>query len=149
MAVKHVSVTEAHALQQEGAVYIDVRSTDEYLSGHPAGALSVPLLDADPDTGQMMPNPDFVQVMQANFPSDAKLLIGCQVGGRSQRAAQMLDAFGFTDVSNVRGGYAGLRDRMSGRMVEPGWAESGLPEESDAPTGRTYADLLAKVDASR
>jgi rhodanese-related sulfurtransferase len=59
--------------------------------GHPAGAVNVPLIDRDPRTGHMHPNPDFVTVMQANFPPETKLLIGCQVGGRSMRASQMLE----------------------------------------------------------
>lgn len=146
MSVKHVSVTEAQALQQQGGTYIDVRSSREYDQGHPAGAVNVPLLDIDEQTGQMAPNPDFVRVMQANFTPDTKLLIGCQVGGRSQRAAQVLDSFGFTDVTNVRGGFGGARDRLTGRVVDEGWAEAGLPIETESPPGRAYSDLFAKIE---
>jgi rhodanese-related sulfurtransferase len=142
--VKQVSVSEAHQLQQQGSTYVDVRSQAEFEDGHASGAVNVPLLDRDPGSGQMMPNPDFVRVMQANFPSDAKLLLGCQVGGRSMRASQMLASFGFTDVANVKGGFGGLRDPM-GRTVEPGWEESGLPVESGAPAGRGYTELAAKA----
>ena len=95
----------------------------------------MPLLDNDEDTGQMMPNPDFVRVMRANFGTDAPLLLGCQSGGRSSRAAQILDAFGFTCVTNVPGGYAG-------------WEPSGLPIDTTAPPKRAYEDLLAVADAS-
>jgi rhodanese-related sulfurtransferase len=145
---KHVNVTQARALQAQGHTYVDVRSTDEFSQGHPAGAVNVPLIEADPDTGQMMPNPDFVRVMQATFPADAKLLIGCQVGGRSMRATQMLEAFGFTDVTNVRGGFQGARD-MTGRLVDPGWAGSGLPTEEESPAGASYQALLDGADAKR
>ncbi len=144
---KDVSVTEARSLQEAGHTYIDVRSQAEYAGGHPAGALNVPLLDRDPATGQMAPNADFVRVMQANFSPDAPLLVGCQVGGRSARAAQMLEAFGFQNVANVRGGFGGARDPMTGRVVAPGWADSGLPVETDAPPGQAYADLLARADS--
>src|SRR4051794_27262705 len=144
MPVRHVSATEAHELQQQGAVYVDVRSTREFAQGHPAGARNVPLLEPDEDTGQMTPNPDFVRVMRANFPADTRLLIGCQMGGRSMRAAQILDSFGFADVANVRGGYGGAHD-PNGRMIDPGWAESGLPVEDAAPAGAAYRDLLAKA----
>ncbi len=143
---RNVSVTEAHTLQTGGHTYVDVRSSREYAAGHPAGAVNVPLLDADPDTGQMAPNPDFMRVMQANCPADAPLLIGCQVGGRSARAAQMLEALGFTNVANVAGGYGGARDPMSGRTMAPGWAESGLPVESASPAGMSYDDLLGRAD---
>ena len=73
-----------------------------------------------------MPNPDFVRVMKAVFAPDTPLLVGCQVGGRAVRAAQVLESFGFTNVSVVRGGFGGARDPM-GRIVDPGWADSGLP----------------------
>ena len=149
MAVKDVSVTEARALQEQGATYIDVRSTPEYAQGHPSGAVHVPLLDVDEPTGQMTPNPDFVRVVKANFSPDARLLVGCQMGGRSMRAAEMLQAFGFTDVANVRGGFGGARDRMSGRVIDRGWVESGLPVDTEPPSGGAYQDLLAKADATR
>lgn len=143
---KQVSVTEAHELQEQGRVYVDVRSQEEFGQGHPAGAVNVPLLDRDSASGQMQPNPDFIRVMQASFPAGASLLIGCQMGGRSQRAAQMLESFGFTDVANVRGGFGGARDPMSGRVLDSGWADSGLPVEEGHPADRSYAGLLAKAD---
>jgi rhodanese-related sulfurtransferase len=144
--VKNVSVTEAHALQAAGHTYVDVRSSREYAAGHPAGAINVPLLDADPDTGQMGPNPDFARVMQATFPADAPLLIGCQVGGRSGRASQMLAALGFTSITNVAGGFGGARDPMSGRTLAAGWAESGLPIETASPAGMSYDELVSRAD---
>jgi rhodanese-related sulfurtransferase len=143
---RHVSVTEARDLQQQDHVYVDVRSTIEYANGHPDGALNVPLLEPDPSTGQMAPNPDFVRVMQATFAPDTKLLIGCQVGGRSQRAAAMLESFGFTDVANVRGGFGGMRD-PGGRLIDPGWVDAGLPVETGHPEDRSYETLLEKADA--
>ena len=144
--MKQVSVVEAHELVQQGHVYVDVRSSAEFEHGHPAGAFNVPLLEADERTGMLQPNADFVRVMQATFPADTKLLVGCQMGGRSQRAAQMLAAFGFTDVANVRGGFGGARDPMSGRVVESGWADSGLPVEDGQPADRHYEALRAKAD---
>ncbi len=141
---KHASVTEAHALQQQGGTYVDVRSRAEFEAGHAAGALNVPLLDRDDQTGQVMPNPDFVRVMKALFPPETPLLIGCQVGGRSMRAAQMLTSFGFSNVTNIKGGFSGMRDPM-GRSIDPGWEESGLPVEDGAPAGRRYEDLAAKA----
>lgn len=135
--VKQVSVSEAHAQQQEGATYVDVRSTVEFNSGHPAGAINVPLFEPDEDTGQMTPNADFVRVMQATFPPDTRMLVGCQAGGRSMRAAQVLESFGFTDVANVRGGFGG-------GMGDAGWVTSGLPVDTSAST---YDALLDKADS--
>ena len=144
---KDVSVTEARALQGSGHTYIDVRSAREFAAGHPAGAINVPLIDADPATGQMAPNPDFVRVIKAAFAADAALLVGCQVGGRSARAAQVLESMGFTNVANVAGGFGGLRDPMSGRVVAPGWMDESLPVETTSPPGMSYDDLVARADA--
>ena len=78
--MKHVTVTEAHEQMQHGATYLDVRSTREFAMGHPAGAFNVPLLEPDEETGVMQPNADFVRVIQAVFPAETGLVIGCQAG---------------------------------------------------------------------
>jgi rhodanese-related sulfurtransferase len=147
--VKSVSVSEARALQAQGATYVDVRSTEEYNQGHPAGAVHVPLFDLDEDTGQMTPNPDFVRVVSANYTPEHALLLGCQVGSRSLRAAEILESFGFSNVANVRGGFGGAYDRMTGRVVDAGWVQAGLPVDDSPPPGGAYQDLLAKADADR
>lgn len=133
MPITHLSVTDAHAAQARGIVYIDVRSTQEFALGHPAGAINVPLTEPDEDTGQTLPNPDFVRVMTTNFAADAPLLIGCQTGGRSVRASQMLDAFGFSNLINVKGGFVG-------------WTTCELPVATTPHQGHAYADQLAKAD---
>ena len=148
MSISNLPAPDAFEQQKRGATLIDVRSTQEYAAGHPAGAVNVPLLEPDEDTGQMMPNPDFMRVIQANFPSDAPLLLSCQSGGRSGRAARMLETFGYRDVTNVVGGFLGKRDPVDGRTVAPGWHECGLPSETIAAPGCSYADLVAKADAA-
>jgi rhodanese-related sulfurtransferase len=145
MPVNNVSVREAHQKQQEGYTYVDVRSIPEFESGHPAGSVNVPLLHRNEQSGQMMPNPEFIDVMRANFACDAKLLIGCQVGGRSARAAQLLAQAGFTDVSNVIGGWGGANAGMPGLPPGEGWVHAGLPAESGRSDGRDYGDLHAKL----
>ena len=146
MSVKHVGVKDAHTLQtDEGHTYIDVRSAPEYEQGHPAGALNVPLLHFDPATRQMQPNLDFLAVVKSTQATDAKLLIGCQMGGRSARAAEMLAAAGYTDVSNVLGGFGGARDQFTGRVVHEGWADAGLPVETAATPGGSYEELRARA----
>ena len=144
MPILNLSVTDAYARQQQGATLVDVRSTREYAAGHAEGAINVPLLEHDEDSGQMLPNPDFVRVMRANFAVDAPLLIACQSGVRSVRASQMLEAFGFREIANVLGGFGGSRSQSGAR--EPGWQESGLPVEDTPAPGRAYDDLLAKAD---
>jgi rhodanese-related sulfurtransferase len=76
----------------------------------------------------MTPNPNFLQAIEAAFPKDRKLILGCQAGGRSQYAADILDRAGYQDVSNMKGGFGGAKDPM-GRVVAPGWLQSNLPVE--------------------
>ena len=141
--MKHLSVADAHTRQSAGDVLVDVRSTREFAAGHPAGAVNVPVLEHDEDTDQLVANPDFVRVMQANFATGTPLLLSCRSGVRSVKAAQMLLAFGFTDVTSVLGGFSGAGDSSA-----PGWEPSGLPVATTAP-GADYASMLKKADASQ
>jgi rhodanese-related sulfurtransferase len=146
MSVRHVGVQEAHQLQTtEGYTYVDVRSVPEYERGHPASAHNVPLLHFDSQTGRMMPNAEFLAVMQANYSTDAKLLIGCQVGGRSARAAEMLAAAGYDTAVNVKGGFGGFRDPATDSVVDDGWSQIGLPVEVGSPEGVGYEPLRQNV----
>ena len=69
-------------------VYIDVRTEREFANGHPQGAVNIPVAFPDPARGMMM-NPDFVKVVEANFPHDKKIIVGCQAGPRSNAAARI------------------------------------------------------------
>ena len=136
--VKRVTPVEADALLKEGWSYLDVRSIPEFESGHPAGAANVPLLHVM--GGRMAPNAAFQSVVEGNFPKDAKIVVGCKVGGRSAQAAALLEAAGYTSVVDMRGGFHGERDNF-GRVAVAGWEESGLPVETSAPPEKTYAEL--------
>ena len=121
MTIKHITVQQAHQEQGSGATYLDVRSIPEFEQGHPEGAFNVPLMHADPATRQMRPNPEFLDVVRANFPTDAQLVIGCQMGGRSAKAAEILATAGYRDVANVLGGYGGAP-----QFGHVGWVQAGL-----------------------
>ncbi len=142
MGMTTVGVQEARRLQtEEGYSYIDVRSVPEFENGHPEGACSVPLLHLDTATRQMQPNPDFLAVVQAHFPTGGKLLIGCQMGGRSARAAQLLASAGYETAVNVDGGFGGRRDPVTGQVMAEGWAPAGLPVEGGGAADRGYEAL--------
>jgi rhodanese-related sulfurtransferase len=145
MAFRNISVHQAREQQTAGYTYVDVRSIPEFEQGHPAGAVNVPLSHRDEHSGQLMPNREFLDVMRANFPPDAKLLVGCQMGERSAQAAEALTLAGFTDVTNVLGGYGGARDLTTGAVRAEGWAQAPLPTESGPAEGRGYEDLHATL----
>jgi len=130
--VKRVSPQEAKDLiDQQGYVYVDVRSIPEFDAGHPTGAYNVPLNHMG--AMGMAPNPEFMAVMEKAFPRDAKLVLGCQGGGRSLRAAGMLEQAGWADVVDQRAGFQG--------HGEPGWRPAGLPVSNEAPEDHTYEGL--------
>jgi rhodanese-related sulfurtransferase len=135
--IQRISPAEAEAKLAEGYTFIDVRTEVEFHEGHPAGAFNVP-----GPAGQQ-PNPDFLRVMNANFPKDTPIITGCRSGGRSLRAAKALVEDGYTNVLDQRAGWDGVRDQF-GQLQEPGWTRVGLPSEKGTPTGRSYADLRIK-----
>lgn len=137
-----VTAQEAADLVAAGWTYLDVRSIPEFEGGHPAGSVNVPLMHAQ--GGRMAANPDFQAVVEASFPRDAKLVIGCKSGGRSLQAASLLSSLGYQHIVDVRGGFSGERDGF-GRVSAPGWADAGLPVSTTAEPGRAYGDLLAKI----
>jgi rhodanese-related sulfurtransferase len=139
---KRISPKEALAKMGEGYVYVDVRTEAEFAAGHPEGALNVPVMLAA--AAGMAPNPDFAKVMLASFEPTAKIVVGCKAGGRSMRAAQTLGQQGFADVLDQRAGWDGARDAF-GQVTEQGWLGEGLPQEADAPAGRSYQDLKKKA----
>ena len=145
MSYQNISPSEASELLEgdAGAVYIDVRSMPEYENGHPTGSLNIPIMHRE--AMGMVPNPDFVRVVQSHFASDAKLLIGCQSGARSVRASEALIAAGFSDIANVNGGFGGARS-PTGEVVERGWMELGLPVESGAEDDKSYPALVGDTN---
>ena len=144
MTIKHITVQQAHQQQASGAKYLDVRSVPEFENGHPEGAFNIPLMHADPQTRQMRPNPDFLDVVRATFPPETPLVIGCQMGGRSAKACEILSDAGYTDVTNVLGGWGGAP-----QMGHQGWAQAGLPTATSADAGRRYDALQKNTSGSR
>jgi rhodanese-related sulfurtransferase len=142
--MKRVSPQEALELTNEGWVYVDVRTEQEFAEGHPASAFNVPIAQLPSAGGPMTPNLDFVSVMESAFGKEAKIVVGCKAGGRSLRAAQALVGAGFSHVIDQRAGWDGARDAF-GQMSEPGWSRAGLPAETGPTAGRTYADVKAKT----
>ncbi len=132
----------ARLLSEEGYLYLDVRTHQEFELGHPLGAYNVPLLLMSA-TG-MQPNPEFLRVVQASFALEEKLVIGCKSGARSQQALALLVQAGYTQLVEQRAGYSGQRDPF-GRVLERGWQELGLPNALHAAAGRSYAELQERV----
>ena len=140
--IQRVSPDEAKKLMDEARyTYLDVRSEPEYAAGHPVGAQNVPLMHAGP--AGMTPNPDFLAVIQAVYPKDARLVIGCKAGGRSFNAAEMMIGAGYTNLINQGAGFDGARDAF-GALAEKGWGPAGLPVETTT-AGGSYVELKTRA----
>ncbi len=101
--IPSVSVDELEAALESGAVLFDVRQPDEYLDGHVAGGVLVPL-------GEVADRVD-------EFPTSGRAYVICRSGGRSATACGALRAAG-VDAINVEGGT--LAWLSSGRDVVVG-----------------------------
>jgi len=127
-------------LEEDGDwIFVDVRSVEEFAAGHVPGAYNIPIAHAVPGVG-MQPNPDFVATVKKHFGADAKLVLGCAMGGRSARACDALAREGFTELVNMHGGFSGARD-AAGAVSEPGWEARGFPTATEAVEGRDYHAL--------
>ena len=143
------SVSPAEAAEQlsanQEAVYLDVRTEEEFLQGHPVGAINIPIFFLQPGAPPS-PNAEFVDVVQANIPKDRLVYVGCGSGQRSAEAVRLLQAQGYEQVINVDCGYGGKRDPM-GNVIAPGWQQLELPSDSGDGGERSYASLRARLEA--
>lgn len=127
MSIKQVEPPQAYEILQENAdaLYLDVRTEEEFAQAHPAGAINLPVVFLKPGAAPQ-PNASFLAVAEKVLPHDRKLVVGCMAGGRSQRACEILEQAGYSDLTNVRGGFGGARD-ANGTVVVVGWRDAGLP----------------------
>jgi rhodanese-related sulfurtransferase len=99
-----ISAAELHAWRESGAapVVIDVRTPDEYASGHIPGAINIP----------------FDQIGQhiAEIEAPEGVALYCMVGPRARKGEAALLAAGYEKVFHLEGGLAA-------------WQQAGLPVE--------------------
>ena len=87
-------ITQEQCHKQQG-IWIDVRSVEEYQSGHIAGALNIPHDDLAEQIAKISPN------------KDEPINLYCRSGRRAEMALTELKKLGYTQVTN-HGGYAEL-----------------------------------------
>jgi len=123
MDVFELDPVEAQLRQRGGALLVDVREAHERALGMADGARGIAL-------GELVESP--AALLDAN----AEILLICQSGKRSMRAAQALLDAGFARVASVRGGTAR-------------WRDEGLPmrePELDADFAERYSRHLRLQD---
>ena len=90
---KDITKEDVDLYIKQGAVIIDVRSPQEYREGHVDGAISIPDYQIKKNIGKQISN------------KDELIVVYCATGHRSQRAQQILEDMGYTNVYNV---YEGI-----------------------------------------
>lgn len=92
-----ISSNEAIALHNKGALVLDVRSPEEFATGHIVNARNITL--------EALPNSlDSIKKYR-----EKPVIVCCESGNRSAQATQQLKAQGYTTVFNLSGGLAAWR----------------------------------------
>ena len=73
---------------------IDVRTLEEYEAGHIGNAINFDIFDGD----------NFLKQI-STLDKDEPVYLYCKMGGRSNRAAEILKTEGFTKIYDYSGGY--------------------------------------------
>lgn len=93
---RHAHSQPPRAAAREQAVWIDVRSPEEYAQGHLNGAHN-------------LPHDQIGQKITALVPDKhTPIQLYCRSGRRAESAKQILESMGYTHVQN-RGGYEALK----------------------------------------
>ncbi len=90
--MKNIRPEEVEEIIANGAVVLDVRTEGEFSEGYIPRAINM-------EIGEM--SEEEIEKLD----KEKTYLLYCRSGGRSSRAAQMLDFLGFKNVYNLEGGY--------------------------------------------
>jgi rhodanese-related sulfurtransferase len=82
-----VMKTEINKFLEQGALVIDVRSGEEFATGHRANSINIPLQNFEGEV--------------KNLKIDQNIIVCCASGGRSAMALEILKRKGFTSVINA------------------------------------------------
>jgi rhodanese-related sulfurtransferase len=85
-----VDVVRAHEMYEQGALFVDVRTQEEWDQGHIARSVLIPL--------------DELPSQLSDLPQDQDIVVVCKLGGRSKEGATILRQAGFRRVTCMSGG---------------------------------------------
>ena len=127
MGAKRIDPERARELLEQGDHrYLDVRMPEEFEAGHVPEATNIPFMVRGPGGAGIFPNQQFADHVESQFEKGERIILGCQKGGRSNRAASVLVERGFENIFDMRGGYVGETDPF-GNLLFPGWTAKGYP----------------------
>lgn len=90
--ISFVSINQDEALEliEKEAIIIDVRSIEEYESGHIKGAINIPV-----DVIEL------VGIEQIISSKEKNIIVYCRSGNRSRHAAEILISLGYTNIYDL------------------------------------------------
>src|SRR5262245_36183043 len=97
--VREVSVEEARARQEQGALVVDVREADEWSQGHIPGALFIP-------RGYLA-----LRIEEKVPDKSSEVILHCAGGTRGALAAKALAELGYTNVASMAGGFGRWKEK--------------------------------------
>jgi rhodanese-related sulfurtransferase len=104
MTSKDATPTECKELLAGGAAFIDVRTPEEFAEGHHESATNIPIMLRK--DGAMVKNDAFVEAVEKTYgDKDAPIVCYCQHGRRGGIALEAMLAAGYTNLTNMAGGY--------------------------------------------
>lgn len=138
------AVEAANLLQDPDVVFIDVRSRVEvaFVGIATRANVNIPFkimpgfAEFNPEKGtySLVENPDFAAVFskyaeENNITSGSTVILICRSGGRSARAADVLNELGYSNVYSLVDGFEGDKASdgpLKGQRVVNGWKNAGL-----------------------
>ncbi|WP_038057408.1 rhodanese-like domain-containing protein [Thermus amyloliquefaciens] len=91
---QNVGPEELYRALEAGAVVVDVRTPQEFASGHVPGALNLPV--------------EAIAQWGDSLPKDKPVYLYCRSGNRSRQAAEYLKKKGYTNLYNLEGGVLAI-----------------------------------------
>lgn len=129
------SPDEAKAQVEQGAVWLDVRSADDYEKSHIPGSVNLPF--------------ELLRYQANSLAPDRTYIAYSETGGRAVAAAFLLTERGF-DVAVMHGGYADLSpeavSELSREKARPAESDDSILEE-DVPSGDEAAHQLRSAES--
>ncbi|MEP2936987.1 MAG: rhodanese-like domain-containing protein [Gilvibacter sp.] len=110
--IEQITVDQmSEALKNDSIQLLDVRTTDEYIESHLENAHNICVTDND------------FKEKAENLNRDEPVYVYCKKGGRSAKAAKILQEMGFTKIYDMTGGI----------LL---WEEAGLETKSKQSQGQ-------------
>jgi len=91
--IKNISIEDSYEdFKNKNAVFIDVRTNQEYINGHIEGSTHIDVSDSS-----------FIEKINA-LDKSKKYVVYCMTGNRASRTVSLMGKNGFEKVYNLKGG---------------------------------------------